>query len=131
MAADMWHAGRFRELRSTELAPSGDEVDRALRFAYLVWYSYGAKGEQFASTSAKSIRMKRSLGCVQELLAKTAERLRTVQIEQRDFAQIFGAMMHRTRSFFPTRRMCAFRTMNDMDRCQRPGARNSLFLWRS
>jgi DNA adenine methylase len=84
------HAERFRELRSSPLSEVDDEVDRALRFAYLVWYSFGAKGEHFASSSAKNMRMKRSLALVRDLLIATAERLRTVLIEQRDFAEILA-----------------------------------------
>jgi hypothetical protein len=34
------HGGRFRELLAETAQP--DELDRALRFAYLAWYSYGA-----------------------------------------------------------------------------------------
>ena len=78
------HAGRFKELRSQ---PGRDcELDRALRFAYLVWFSYGGKGEHFGSSSAKNANVKRPLGRVRELLHATAERLQRVMIEQRDFA---------------------------------------------
>jgi DNA adenine methylase len=45
------HAGRFRELLA---ADSHDELERALRFAYLAWYSYGSKGQHFASSSART-----------------------------------------------------------------------------
>ncbi len=63
----------------------------ALRFAYLAWYSYGAKGEHFASSSAQGCtgnKVRRSLDRVRGLLDQTAARLRNVLIEQRDFAQI-------------------------------------------
>jgi DNA adenine methylase len=82
------HAGRFRELR--EFTGQEDELHRALRFAYLVWYSYGAKGDHFAGGSAKMVegRPLRSLDRVRELLAQTATRLRNVLIEQRDFSQV-------------------------------------------
>ena len=79
------HAGRFRELR-TSPAPAC-EVDRALRFAYLTWYSFGAKGEHFAQCSAREPSRK-PLTRVRELLASTAARLAAVQIEQQDFATI-------------------------------------------
>ena len=82
------HAGRFRELLQSD---SADELDRALRFAYLAWYSYGAKGEHFASSSAKGCeagKLRRSLDRVHELLDLTGQRLRNVMIEQRDFADI-------------------------------------------
>jgi len=80
------HAGRFRELRAE--APNRDEIERALRFAYLVWYSFSAKGEHFARTSVKSPKRKKTLDTVREVLRATAERLAGVQIEQRDFAEI-------------------------------------------
>jgi DNA adenine methylase len=82
------HAGRFRELLATE---SADELQRALRFAYLAWYSYGAKGLHFAGSTIAGLasgKMKRSLDRVRELLDLTAQRLRQVVIEQRDFAEI-------------------------------------------
>lgn len=80
------HAERFRDLRACKLPRC--EVERALRFAYLAWYSFGAKGEHFASSSAHNTKAKRSLERVRELLAATAKRLHTVLIEQRDFAEI-------------------------------------------
>jgi DNA adenine methylase len=80
------HADRFRELRTMPVPQC--EVDRALRFAYLTWYSFGAKGEHFAMSNAKARSQKRPLTHVREMLARTAERLAAVQIEQRDFAEI-------------------------------------------
>lgn len=61
------HAEHFRELRDSE-NPSC-ELQRALRFAYLVWYIYGAKGTHFAGSSAKGClrsngRMCKPLGAV-------------------------------------------------------------------
>jgi DNA adenine methylase len=88
------HAERFRDLRHQEIPE--EELHRALRFAYLVWYSFGAKGEHFASSNAKNrldskrAKMKRSLDCVRELLDQTAQRLRNVLIEQRSFEQILA-----------------------------------------
>jgi len=82
------HSARFRELRTK--ADSADEIDRALRFAYLIWYSFGAKGQQFASLTARAPRAKRPLSRVRELLEATAERLAAVLIEQRDFAEILN-----------------------------------------
>lgn len=86
MELECVHAGRFRELKARE--ESRTEIDRALRFAYLVWYSFGAKGEHFASCSAKSPKAKRPLDTVREMLNQTAARLAHVLVEQRDFAQI-------------------------------------------
>jgi DNA adenine methylase len=87
------HAERFKDLKHQK-ATTDDELQRALRFAYLAWYSYGAKGEHFASSNAKGkldtkgVKMKRSLDRVRELLDATATRLRNVLIEQRSFEQI-------------------------------------------
>ena len=83
------HAGRFRELRAAE--GQEDELQRALRFLYLVRYSYGAKGEHFAGgTPADKPDRTRSLDGIRELLDHTAVRLRRVLIEQRDFAQVLA-----------------------------------------
>jgi DNA adenine methylase len=85
------HAGRFKELRAQP--EQACELERALRFAYLAWYSYGAKGEHFASSSAKGMvgnKARRSLDRVSALLGQTADRLRNVLIEQRDFAEILA-----------------------------------------
>jgi len=84
------HAGRFRELRNQAIPDQTNELDRALRFAYLVWYSFGAKGEHFARLSAKSPRPRRPLDRVRDLLRETAARLARVLIEQRDFAEILA-----------------------------------------
>lgn len=88
---ELIHAERFRDLRHQ--TASDDELHRALRFAYLCWYSYGAKGEHFASSRAegmlqRGVKMKRSLDRVRDLLDETAARLRNVLIEQRSFEDI-------------------------------------------
>jgi DNA adenine methylase len=85
------HAERFRESRAA--APADCELQRAMRFAYLVWYSYGAKSQHFASSSAKDRlanrgRMRRPLDEVREILELTSTRLQKVLVEQRDFADI-------------------------------------------
>jgi DNA adenine methylase len=81
------HAGRFRELLNH--TNTACELDRAMRFAYLAWYSFGGKGAHFARGSVRSTRVKRPLDTVREILTKTAARLQRVLIEQRDFAEIF------------------------------------------
>src|SRR6185369_5922839 len=86
---DLIAAGRFTELKQEK--PSGNEIERALRFAYLTWYSFGSKGEHFASLQIKHLAkakapVKRSLIRVRTLLAEVAERLRNVLVENRDFA---------------------------------------------
>jgi DNA adenine methylase len=86
---DLVHGGRFRELRSG--TKGDDELQDALRFAYLVWYSYGAKGEHFASSNAKTLlagHTRKSLDRIRELLLAVSERLSHVLIEQRDFIDI-------------------------------------------
>jgi DNA adenine methylase len=84
------HSSRFRELRAIVPVAGESEMERALRFAYLVWYSFGAKGEHFASMTAQSPKPSRSLRRVRELLQETACRLAKVLIEQRDFAEILS-----------------------------------------
>lgn len=86
MELECIHAGRFRELRS--LGAAVCEVERALRFAYLTWYSFAAKGEHFASGKGGTMRPRKPLDQVRELLHATAARLASVLIEQRDFAEI-------------------------------------------
>jgi DNA adenine methylase len=86
---DLIAAGRFTELKHEQLR--GGEIERALRFAYLTWYSFGSKGEHFASLQIKHLAkarapIKRSLIRVRTLLADVAERLRSVLVENRDFA---------------------------------------------
>jgi DNA adenine methylase len=85
---DLVAAGRFRELRADR---GDDELERALRFLYLVWYSFGSKGEHFASTTIQQLDkakspVRRSLATVRTILADTADRLRNVLVESRDFA---------------------------------------------
>jgi DNA adenine methylase len=91
------HAGRFRELRA---ATPECEVDRALRFAYLTWYSFSAKGEHFASSNAKGKSNRRSLATIRDTLNRTADRLASVQIEQRDFAEMLGRYDSRDSFFY-------------------------------
>ncbi len=79
------HAGRFRELHA---AKPDCELARAQRFAYLAWYSFGAKGEHFARVSGKTLQGRRSLAEVRELLSRVASRLRAVAIDQSDFLEI-------------------------------------------
>lgn len=80
------HAGRFREL--VESPGSACEIERALRFAYLAWFSFGGKGQHFARPSVKDLRLKRSLDTVRGLLNATSSRLARVLIDQRDYADI-------------------------------------------
>lgn len=89
LEAETVSASRFKELGA---AGCGTEIERALRFIYLTWFSFGSKGEHFASTKIDQIGKKKYpvrklLNCVRELLARTAERLRAVLIERRDFAE--------------------------------------------
>lgn len=87
------HATRFRQLR-TETAPAC-ELERALRFAYLVWWSFGGKGQHFAGATIQQLDkmampVKKSLAVVRDLLLKTSERLANVQIDHRDFTECIG-----------------------------------------
>ena len=86
---DLVHPERFRELRAAA-SPAG-EMERALRFAYLTWYSYGAKGEHFAAGNLKELlrgMRRRPIEVVRETLDNGAKRLQQVRIEQRDYADI-------------------------------------------
>lgn len=86
LEAECVHAGRFRELKKK---PDGTaEIERAMRFAYLVWFSFGAKGEHFASLTARCAKARHPLDAVRELLQQTAARLARVLVEQRDFMDI-------------------------------------------
>ena len=87
---DLIAAGRFSELKEQKMLST--EIERAIRFAYLTWYSFGSKGEHFASIQIKhlakaKVPIKRSLIHVRALLADVAERLRHVLVENRDFAE--------------------------------------------
>jgi DNA adenine methylase len=87
---DLIAAGRFTELKQEKARAS--EIERALQFAYLTWYSFGSKGEHFASMQIKHLAkaktpVKRSLIRVRTLLADVAERLRSVLVENRDFSE--------------------------------------------
>lgn len=81
------HATRFKELRTME---AHGELERALKFAYTVWWSYGGKGEHFAGHTIQQLDkmklpVKKSLLVVRELLRKTSDRLANVLIDKRDF----------------------------------------------
>jgi len=79
------HGDRFRELKDS--API-DELERALRFAYLTWYSFSCMGKDFAQASANVRSVKKPLDRVRELLMVTAQRMARVQIETQDFSKI-------------------------------------------
>lgn len=88
---ELIHPDRFRELKSTETIT--DELHRAARFAYLTWYSFGAKGEHFARPSlVETLKggKRRPLDTVRTVLEQANDRLRNVRIEQRDFEQILS-----------------------------------------
>jgi DNA adenine methylase len=90
---DLIASGRFAELRKAPRHES--EIERAVQFAYLTWYSFGCKGEHFASIQIKHIDkarapVKKSLARVRILLADVADRLRRVLVESRDFAECIG-----------------------------------------
>lgn len=82
-------AQRFKQLRKCQRR--GDEIDQALRFIYLAWWSFGAKGDNFATfrpqSGSRPKAVKRPLSVVRELLTKTAARLGDVLIDHRDFAE--------------------------------------------
>jgi DNA adenine methylase len=86
---DFVAAARFFELRDAQRQEN--EIDRALQFAYVTWYSFGSKGESFASLQIKHLHtdkspVKKPLTRVRTLLADVSDRLRNVLVENRDFA---------------------------------------------
>lgn len=98
METECIHAGRFRELLADRHPKC--EVDRALRFTYLTWYSYCSKGEHFARASAKTNEVRHPLNFVRQILSTTAGRLARVLIEQRDFAEILDRYDSRGTFFY-------------------------------
>jgi DNA adenine methylase len=66
-----------------------NELERALAFLYLADQSFGGKGQHFCGTTIQSRDsrppVKKSLGRVRETLLKTAQRLSSVLIENRDW----------------------------------------------
>jgi DNA adenine methylase len=81
--ADIVHAKRFKELRLVNPSPAIDEIERASRFGYLAWQSFGGKGEHFAGGFLYQ-GMRRPLDTVRELVDDVSERLRRVLMESRD-----------------------------------------------
>lgn len=82
------HAERFKELRS---CPPQDECHRALRFAYLTWFSFGSRQQHFqsmgpASAKSQTMAVRRDLSLVKDLFEAASARLHRVLIERRDFA---------------------------------------------
>jgi DNA adenine methylase len=92
------HAGRFRDLRNE--AQPRTEIEAALRFAYLAWYSFGGKGQHFARASAKNPEVKHTLDAVRQLLTRAAARLSRVLVEQRDFSDILDRYDHKDTFFY-------------------------------
>jgi DNA adenine methylase len=92
------HAGRFRELLADPRPVC--EVDGALRFLYLSWFSFGGKGLHFARASATNPDVKHPLDTVRDAIARTAARLSRVLIEQRDFAELLIRYDHEDTFFY-------------------------------
>lgn len=88
--AELIASARFKELRNA--MPSRSELERAARFLYLTWYSFGSKGEHFASATIAQLKkgqpspVRKSVKSVRATLGQAADRLRDVLIENRDFA---------------------------------------------
>lgn len=100
---DIIHGERFRELRRLSDQPC--EMGRALRFAYLVWWSFGGKGEHFAGHTIEQLEkmrlpVKRSLAVVRDLLTKTSARLGNVLIDKRDFTECIRRYDSRSTFFY-------------------------------
>src|SRR4051812_19096634 len=98
---------RFAELRAevTNVTQSQNEIDRALRFLYLVWHSFGAMGATFGSQRIEQIGkmahpIKRSMSAVREVLELTASRLTNVLVDRRDFADCIDRYDSRDTFFY-------------------------------
>jgi DNA adenine methylase len=82
--------GRFKDFRAEHFISARHcELQQAKRFAYLIWWSFGSKGEHFAHATLKQIAKKplrKTTRDVAELLQRTSDRLREVVVDQRDFA---------------------------------------------
>jgi DNA adenine methylase len=90
---------RFAELRARTKMEC--EIEKALRFLYLVWFSFGGMGETFARHTLKMPRpVKRSLTIVREVLHQTAERLAHVLVDRRDFAECIDRYDSRDTFFY-------------------------------
>lgn len=98
MEQECIHAARFRDLIADPHRQC--ELDRAVRFAYLAWYSFGGKGLHFARASAKNPEVKHPLDSVREVFERTSARLSRVLIEQRDFHEILNRYDHRDTFFY-------------------------------
>jgi DNA adenine methylase len=92
------HAERFRELLANP--DSRFELDRAIQFAYLAWFSFGGKGKNFARASAKNPEISKAIDRVRDLLRKVSERLNRVLIETRDFEEIINRYDHKDTFFY-------------------------------
>lgn len=84
------HPAVFKRLRTADLS-SHDEVAQAFRFAYLQWFSFGAKGEHFAWPSKERGRWMTKgarLARVRRMLRDASVRLRGVIIDCGDAREI-------------------------------------------
>jgi DNA adenine methylase len=80
------HPELFKHLRFAS-SPE-DEVERAFRFAYLNFWSFGKKGEHFHHLAHRAARARKRIDLVGDLLKHTSERLQNVVIECADYARI-------------------------------------------
>ena len=79
----------FKEMRYATLREMDDELYRAYRFLYLLWFSYGTKGQHFASWKPWNGRVvRKNLTLVRQALVETADRLHNTLIEQLDFERV-------------------------------------------
>lgn len=94
MYSELIASVRFKELRNTAGGGCATraELERAARFLYLTWYSFGSKGEHFASATIAQLKkgqpapVRKSVKSIGAILNQAADRLRDVLIENRDFA---------------------------------------------
>src|SRR4051812_9447877 len=98
---------RFAELRADiqNVHNSRNEIERAMSFLYLAWYSFGAKGEHFTGHTIEQLEkmahpIRRSISIVREVLQQTAGRLSNVLVDRRDFADCIDRYDSRDTFFY-------------------------------
>jgi DNA adenine methylase len=77
------HPAWFKRLKAA--GPCEDEVSRAFRFAYLNWFSFGAKGTTF---TACRLHPRKALRLVRQQLLAVSKRCEQVLIECSDYGAI-------------------------------------------
>jgi DNA adenine methylase len=78
------HPEEFTRMKAA--AQPACEVDRALVFAYRLWWSFGAKGVHYAWPGLKQAQSRRCVHGVRQMLRQVSARMERVEVDHRDFA---------------------------------------------